>query len=332
MSTHEQTVAPTVLRISAPSSPRPPSAGHAFGLGPAPRSEPAPPTPPSWGPDAVRSGVRTAAAWVLLLVVAAGLVCYPVGPLFESREQVTRTDDLRLAIGQAYGAANNSLEGAAPVTRAPALGTPVALLQMPRLAAQQAVAEGATSEIMRGGVSHVPGTAGPGQPGNSVFIGRRAAFAGPFGDLGAFRVGDQIICVTTQGQSTYVVSQVTRTAVGDGLYDPSAGDQLTLATSDSLLPWSSRAGLVVTAKLQGAPFVPTPQNGYAPETDGRHGDTSAWPLLVLELLALVVAVTATIRLYRRWSRSMTYLVTTPALVALTIFTSLTASRLLPGWF
>ena len=90
--------------------------------------------------------------------------------------------------------------------------------------------------------------------------------------------------------------------------------------------------MVVTAKLQGAPFVPTPQNGYAPETDGRHGDASSWPLLVLELLALGVAVTATIRLYRRWSRSMTYLVTTPALVALTIVTSLTASRLLPGWF
>ncbi|MEP6798787.1 MAG: sortase [Lapillicoccus sp.] len=312
---------------------RPSSRATDFGIGLPPPPPVVVPSPPvTWGPGTLVGALRTAGAWTLLLLLSAGLICYPVGPLFASREQVARTDELRLAVGQAYGAAHDSLEGADPVTRAPAPGSTVALLQLPRLAAQQAVAEGATSQITRGGVSHVPGTAGPGQPGNAVFVGRRSAFGGPFGGLADVHVGDQIICITTQGQTSYVVTQVTRGTVSDAVYNPSDGDQLTLVTSDSVLPWNTTSGVVVTGQLQSAPFVPTPQNGYAPETDGRHGDASAWPLVVLELLVLGGVVTATMVLYRRWSRSMTFVVTTPALVALTIFTSLTASRLLPGWF
>lgn len=272
-----------------------------------------------------------AAVFVTLTLASVSVVVFPMGPLFETRAQLTRTDALRLAVGQAYGAAHNSLAGAPPVTRAPLAGTPVALLQIPRLAEQQAVAEGAGSDVLRGGVGHAPGTAGLGQPGNSVLVGRRAAFGGPFGVLDTLRVGDQILCLTTQGQSVYVVSSVTRGEVADGVYDPSSDDRLTMMTSESAMPWNGLNGVVVTATMRGSAFVPTPQNGYAPETDGRHGDSSAWPLFVLEILALGLAVAGAVLLYRWWSRRMAYLVSTPPLATLAVFLALTGSRLLPGW-
>lgn len=321
-----ETPVPAVVRVSTP-PPRAP--------GPVPSSGP---TGPVGGPRPARVAARDLRTWLVraavlgvLTLASAAVVVYPMGPLFETRAQLTRTDALRRAVGQAYGAAHNSLAGAPPVTRAPLAGTPVALLQIPRLAEQQAVAEGAGSDVLRGGVGHAPGTAGPGQPGNSVLVGRRAAFGGPLGALDALQVGDQILCLTTQGQSVYVVSSVTRGDVADEVYDPSSDDRLTVLTSDSAAPWNSVNGVVVTATMRGSAFVPTPQNGFAPETDGRHGDSSAWALLVLEVLGLALAVGGAVLLYRWMSRPLAFLVSTPPLMTLAVFLALTGSRLLPGW-
>ncbi len=292
---------------------------------------PGPSAPESAAPVPLRTWVVRVAVLVGFGVLAMLMVAYPVGPVFEARAQADLTRQLQSDVGQAYGAANDSLEGATAPTRAVPLGSPVALLQVSRLGEQQAVVEGAGPAQTRDGVAHVPGTAAPGQPGNAVLVGRRTAFGGPFADLGTLRPGDPLLVLTTQGRTVYQVRTVTHGRVDDSVYDPSQDDRLTLLSSDSALPWNGTAGVTVVAVLQGKPFVPTPQNGYAPELDGRHGDATAWPLLALEVLALAAGATGAVVAYRRWSRPMAYLVTTPALVALVVFTALTATRLLPGW-
>ncbi len=309
----------TVARGSGPGAPRP-------------RRQVLLDIPSLLSSDNLRRAGGVGVFWLVVVLVSAVAVCYLVGPLFETRSQVTRTQDLRLAVGQAYGAANNSLEGAVAPTRAPPVGSAVALVQIPRLALQQAVAEGASGQALRGGAGHVPGTAAPGQPGNSVVVARSVAFGGPFGDVDRMRVGDQVLVQTTQGASTYVVTSVEGRAVTDADYEPTQADTLTLLTSASWSPLNSSTGVVVRAELRGAAFVPTPQNGYTPEQDGRHGDSSAWPLLLLELLGLALGMVTAAVLYRRWSPPAAYLVSTPALTALTMFLTLTGSRLLPGWF
>jgi len=77
----------------------------------------------------------------------------------------------------------------------------------------------------------VPGTAAPGQPGNSAVVARRAAFGGAFSRLHDVRDGDQILVTTTQGQSVYEVETVETVTLGDtpepGSYDPDAATATT---------------------------------------------------------------------------------------------------------
>jgi len=306
----------------SPTAPRSPS-----GTGPSAAPAPAAVSPPA----DLRTWVVRGLVLLALVLVAIAVVAYPIGPMFEARSQVQLTQDLQLSVDEAYGAANDSLEGSVAPTRSVPIGDPVALLQITRLREQQAVTEGASSSILRGGVGHVLGTAAPGQPGNAVLAGRNAAFGGPFSSLDTLHSGDPVILQTTQGKVVYVVEKVTHDQVTDALYDPTPTDQLTLITSDSVLPWNSVRATIVIAKLRGPAFVPTPQNGFATEQDGRHGESSAWALFVLEGLGLAAGLVGAVLAYRRLSRPMAYLVTTPALLALVVFTALTATRLLPGW-
>ncbi len=283
-------------------------------------------------PEVARAVGRGALVWLLAVVLCSTAVVYLLGPYLALREQASLTRTLRADVAQAVGATQNSFGGPAEVAVAPAVGAPVAVLAVPRLRLEETVVEGADPAQLRSGPGHVPGTAGLGQPGNAVVVARRHAFGGPFGDLRIMKVGDPVVVTTVQGQSVYEVTSVERETVSGATYGPSREDRLTLVTSDSWLPWNADDAVVVTAKLRGQAFVPTPPNGRSATGDGTGGDGSAWPLLVLELLGLLVALVAATVMYRRWSRPATYLLTTPALVALLVFTCLTGSRLLPAWF
>ncbi len=283
-------------------------------------------------PAGLRGIVRATGIWTVGVIAGSALIAFLVGTLFMTRDQNQLTADLKLQTAEAAGALENSLNGAQAITTAPLNGSAVALVQVSRLRLQHAISEGAESKNLRSGPAHVFGTAGLGQPGNSVVVGRRSAFGGPFNKLAELRVGDRILITTAQGQSVYAVTQVGEEKVTPETYAPSQVDQLTLLTSSTWWPWSNEKADIVRAKLETRPFTPTPQNGWDPGADGRHGDGSAWPLLILELLVLAIgAATATI-LYRRWSAPATYLLTTPALLAMLVFFGLTLTRVFPGWF
>lgn len=279
-----------------------------------------------WGPTRV---VTVVVAWVLVALACAGLVAYLLGPLVQNRQQRALLEGFRVALDEAAG---ESLFSDTEEPGPPELGAPVAILEIERLRLQQLVVEGAGPSQTQSGPGHVPGTGGLGQPGNAGVVGRRLAFGGPFRQLASMEPGDPIVVTTEQGQSLYEVRTVERSAAPEESFAPAEGDQLTLVTSADSLPWATDRGVVVTADLQGRPFVPTPQGSRSAVQDGRHGETAALGLLIVYgVLFAAVAAAATL-LYRRWMSLSTYLLTTPALVALAVLAAESGTRLLPAWF
>ena len=182
-----------------------------------PPPPPAPPAPAArpLRPVTPRAIAVAAAAWLVVTVVAVPLVLYGVGPLLEQRDQTELLSDYRVEIRQA-AAQTNGLPGVELPTRAPETGSPVAILDIPEMKLEQVVVEGVGPQQTRRGPGHVPGTAGPGQPGNSAIVARRSTFGGPFRPLGSLDTGDEILVTTTQGQSIYVVTEVRSDEVADG--------------------------------------------------------------------------------------------------------------------
>ena len=147
------------------------------------------------------------AMWCVIAVVIFGLVLYVIEPLFQERDQGMLLDNYRTSIDKAANQATG-LQGVEAPTVAPAFGSPVSVLEIGSLGLQTVVVEGVDSAMTRVGPGHVPGTAAPGQPGNSVVVGRRTMFGGTFGDLSSMTIGDEIIVTTTQGQTLYQVTDV----------------------------------------------------------------------------------------------------------------------------
>ena len=279
---------------------------------------------------------RMIALWVLLLVAVVAVVLVAVEPLFQQREQAMLLDDYRGAIDRAANQATG-LGGVEVARTAPEFGSPVGIVEIGAIGSRQVVVEGATAPIMQNGPGHVPGTAAPGQPGNSVIVGRSWLFGGPFADLGSLEVGDRIGVTTTQGQSVYEVSSNDSVTFGEGedsidaIYGPSDGDQLTLVASDSALPFNSSRARVVVATMDGKPFAPTPQNGRSVTQTGTTGETSRWPMVLLALLCLGGSIAAAVILRQRSSARIAYLLAAPPLLVFAVVTSETLSQLLPAW-
>ncbi|MEJ5256042.1 sortase [Rhabdothermincola sp.] len=303
------------------------------------------------------------AMWAGALLVSLALVIFAVEPVFQARRQATLLESYRARIERAANE-SSSLYGVTVPTKAPELGAPIAILEIGDLQVQQVVVEGATASQTRAGPGHVAGTAAPGQPGNSVVVGRRAGFGGPFGRLHELEPGARILVTTTQGQAVYTVTSVgersvrsvpeadtsspvnaaatgggigTDAGVDDGtvtvdeLYGPTDDDRLTLVTSASSLPWNSDRATIVIAQLEGLPFPPTPQNGRVDSATGLAGDAAAVPSVLLCLLALASSGVVTVLLYRRASLRAAYLLTAPVLMVLLVVTAEQLARLLPAW-
>jgi hypothetical protein len=115
------------------------------------------------------------------------------------------------------------------------------------------------------------------------------------------------------------------------LYGPTPDDRLTLVTSASSAPWNTDEAVVVTARMHGRPFAPTPQQSRSPSQVGNAGDPSSLPLLILALLALGATIVGAVALYRRASLRSAYLLTTAPLIVFTILGAEAAGRLFPAW-
>ncbi|HEY5011892.1 MAG TPA: class E sortase, partial [Acidimicrobiia bacterium] len=222
---------------------------------------PAPAVPPSPGPLVARppaapiapkktSDVATIVSRGLstfsLLVVAMVAFLFVFSGFAEARAQVGLRRRFALDVANFR----------APIGGAIASGRPVAEIDVPAIGLRQIVVQGTTSGVLRDGPGHLRQTPLPGQEGNAVIFGRRAAYGAPFRRLPSLSRGDRIAVWTGEGRSTYVVDTVRAAAATDGAELVGSGsNQLTLVTSDPAFVADRR--LVVTSHLVGKPFAPS---------------------------------------------------------------------------
>ena len=93
----------------------------------------------------------------------------------------------------------------------PRRGVPIARLRIPRLGLDEIVVEGVTDAALRAGPGHLPGSAFPGDSGNSVISAHRDRH---FRALGELAIGDTVVTETLGGETRWVVTS--RTVVRRG--------------------------------------------------------------------------------------------------------------------
>ena len=229
---------------------------------------------PAGPPDANRRPVRPLVllgVWLAITVVGVVVVVLAVGPISEERDQRSlltgyRTE-IEAATNQAFG-----LAGIEVPTEAPTLGSPVAIVDVERIGLSRVVVEGTDPQRTRQGPGHVVGTGGPGQPGNSVIVGRRSLFGGAFAQIDQIQTGDRILVTTAQGRSVYEVTHVGTHTIEER------------STSDAVS--ASTTTIAAPAEQEPAPVSddgdPEAADG-APGADGEAAMVPEGPVTVEEL-------------------------------------------------
>lgn len=212
-------------------------------------------------------------------------------------------------------------------------GTPIALLQIPRLDVQEVVGEGSTSDLLRSGPGHQRSSVMPGQNGTAVILGRQTTYGAPFSELHRLVPGDTISVVTGQGTHTFTVSGLRRDGdpkpalVGDG------EGRLELVTADGL-PLFPNGALHVDAELT-SPVMETPTRVMSvealPNEERAMGhDGAAWYTAFFAGTFLLAAVAGAVALWTRWRRGPAWIIGVPVVVALAAATADLVMNALPN--
>ncbi len=200
----------------------------------------------------------------------------------------------------------------------PPPGQPVGVIEIPTVGVEQVVVQGTGSADTKLGPGHDPASPAPGQAGNSVIVGRRTAYGGPFAKLGGIRVGDSIDVLTRQGQFTYLVTKTEIASLGNtAVAAPSTADRLTLITADPA--YAPTQEIVIVAALEGQALQAPGPLPLAPagEQPGLSAGNSGWGFVLLWGELLLAAIGGTwYLLRRRWSPAVTYLLAAPVLITL----------------
>jgi LPXTG-site transpeptidase (sortase) family protein len=85
---------------------------------------------------------------------------------------------------------------------APADGTPVGRLVIPRIDLDEIVLEGIETEDLNAGPGHLPGSVMPGERGNAIVSAHRDRH---FNHFDALKVGDTVVTESRVGQTTWVI-------------------------------------------------------------------------------------------------------------------------------
>lgn len=233
----------------------------------------------------LRSSIQGLTKYVVLSVLAAVVVVpFLIGPTTSQRDQSVLAGELATRFAQAASAAGTDDLSPLPI-QAFAQGSPVAIIEIPKLGVQSVVIEGSSSRDTARAIGHLFGSSGPGQEGNVVLVGRSAAFGAGFKDINSLVDGDKITVSTIQGKTDYVVDSSLEMPSG-GPLGATSDNRLTLVTGDPKLVSSSL--FAVTASMVSNPYISYPQN---PGWLASHplGDQS-FPLAQLVLLLSVVSM------------------------------------------
>ena len=209
--------------------------------------------------DAIRTLLRGIGQTFITLGLVIMLFCvYELyfTNVYTAKEQSGLRDDIRAA-----WAAPTPAPPPGKKLVASRLGSGLAVIWIPRIGMvgknAKVVLEGVGTEDLKRGPGHYPGTALPGQVGNSVISGHRTTYGAPFNRLDEVGVGEAVVLETRDTWFTYrVVRQqiVAPTAVevtfpvpGDAKAKPTK-KLLTLTTCNP--KYSAKTRLIITAELQ----------------------------------------------------------------------------------
>ena len=84
---------------------------------------------------------------------------------------------------------------------------PIGRIEIPKINLDHPIFEGVDETVIHWGPGHWPGSAMPGQVGNSVFAGHRVTHTHPFRNLDQLVPGDEIQFVMPDGTYTYRMTQ-----------------------------------------------------------------------------------------------------------------------------
>lgn len=255
-----------------------------------------PPTSPTAAPATAPKGDRqrperkplnTAKTIAVGLTLIAGLVLGFCGYLFigsalqASRAQDVMYEDIREDLAQAV----------VPVGGVIAPGTPLGVVQIPRLELDQVFVMGSASEQTAHGPGLQPNSVLPGQEGSSVLVGRRATYGAAFAHLDELQTGDVIVVTTGQGRFEYVVD-IVRTTDAPETKIKSVASRLSLVTSDPAITPTRK--LVVSAQLDGKALPASTGQAARPADEPGKGSKSQLVALLLwsQLLFVVTLASA----------------------------------------
>lgn len=155
----------------------------------------------------------------MLAVLIAGLLVAGVGSAWTGdwgdRAQAAVRDN---PMGELPAPTTTSMVAAAPVaTTAKPVDVPsdpyanepvreIGTIEIPKIGLKHKVMHGITMRNIDKGPSHWPGTAMPGENGNTVFAGHRVTKTQPFRRINELVSGDQVIFVVAGVRSVYVVT------------------------------------------------------------------------------------------------------------------------------
>ncbi|MEU9344484.1 sortase [Streptomyces sp. NPDC048278] len=212
-------------------------------------------------------------------------------------------------------------------------GTPVAIVEIPKLGLSQVVLEGTDSSVMTDGPGHRRDTPMPGQAGTSVLMGRAAAYGGPFGKLSQLATGDTFTVTTGQGKAKFQVIDVRR--AGDPAPTALASGKSRVVLITAAGPKFMPSGVLrVDADLVSAPFQ-TPsaviRAGTLPGSEEPLARPSGvpWPL-VMWMQALLLTAVAGVWTWHRWGRHQTWIVFAPVVAVLGLQVATRTTELLPN--
>jgi sortase A len=227
-------------------------------------------------------------------------------------------------------------EGTAPTGGLIKSGAPVALISLPAAGLHDVVVvQGTTSGDLSMGPGHLANTPLPGQVGTSVIFGRSVTFGGPFGSIGALKPGAKLTITTGQGAFTYRVEDVWRPGSRATKPRLTSRPTLTLVTSDSS-GWRSGWAPSHTVNVDAQLLSKTnPSEGQYPLNVTRaslamQGNSHAFVPFVFWVEGLVLAALLTWLSWVRWGKLQTWIVASPALIAMLWGASGALMALLPN--
>jgi LPXTG-site transpeptidase (sortase) family protein len=273
------------------------------------------------------SGAFLSILAALLLGFVAQLTLF--GGLQHSRAQRMEYADFRGALAQAKAPVGQVDDGGGLLT----LGTPIAVLDIPRIGLHEVVGEGTTAGVLAAGPGHRRDTVLPGQAGTSVLLGRRAGYGGPFARIDTLRRGDRITVATGQGMHTFAVLGVRR--VGDP--QPAAlttgQGRLTLVTASgpAYVPTDVvRVDAVLTSGAQPVPRMVIGTGALPPAEQAMGIDQGVLVPLVLWGQLLVAAALGVVWIRHRVGRWHAWVIAVPVLGFLGVTVADQAASLLPN--